>query len=305
MSEMTVEQAIEVIRYRIATASEIAGSGGMEDLHMAIQALEENEAMKASNQNLFDIIGKLKDENEKLRIDHRHIYDQFMETEKDAQAEIARLNGIIEQLSNTVDAYINLLNNQMSAVEVLEFLMNDTLSVDNYWFHNYTPQEIVDKIQEHEKKSHISEANENIEKEKVTFKIITIEGSKEKPYYGILYQKLDEDDYTLGYGSYNLDFVREWYDECLQLVEEHTEPQKEEKVCESCDEYWYNCKSCEKKNIIDADKIIEWVWECDSDCETCDNPAFTTEQDAIDWCESMASCGYVSEYRKVCRRKEN
>lgn len=38
---MTDDEAIERIKYRMHTAGQVAGKGGMEDLEMAIKALEE------------------------------------------------------------------------------------------------------------------------------------------------------------------------------------------------------------------------------------------------------------------------
>lgn len=38
---MTDDEAIERIKYRMYTAGQVAGKGGMEDLEMAIKALEE------------------------------------------------------------------------------------------------------------------------------------------------------------------------------------------------------------------------------------------------------------------------
>ena len=40
-----------------------------------------------------------------------------------------------------------------------------------------------------------------------------------KPYYEIKYKKVDEYYYHVGYSSYNLDNVLEWYSECFELVD--------------------------------------------------------------------------------------
>ncbi len=44
---MTENEAIERIKYRMHTAGQVAGEGGMEDLEMAVQALEEVQQYRA------------------------------------------------------------------------------------------------------------------------------------------------------------------------------------------------------------------------------------------------------------------
>lgn len=44
---MTENEAIERIKYRMLTAEHVAGEGGMEDLEMAIKALEEIQQYRA------------------------------------------------------------------------------------------------------------------------------------------------------------------------------------------------------------------------------------------------------------------
>ena len=44
-----------------------------------------------------------------------------------------------------------------------------------------------------------------------------------KPYYEIKYKKVGENYYHIGYGSYCIDFVFEWEDECFEIVEENKE----------------------------------------------------------------------------------
>ena len=47
---MSEQEVINKIKYRIATASEIVGKGGFEDLEMAIQALEKQVAKKRAEE---------------------------------------------------------------------------------------------------------------------------------------------------------------------------------------------------------------------------------------------------------------
>lgn len=46
--------------------------------------------------------------------------------------------------------------------------------------------------------------------------IVTMIGKK--PYYEIKYKEIGEDYYHVGYGSYKLDNVLAWRDECFELV---------------------------------------------------------------------------------------
>lgn len=55
------------------------------------------------------------------------------------------------------------------------------------------------------------------EKEKVSSAEIISRSIDGKPYYEIKFQKAGEDDYTVGYGSYKLDYVIEWLNECFEF----------------------------------------------------------------------------------------
>ena len=58
------------------------------------------------------------------------------------------------------------------------------------------------------------------EKTKVTKAYIIIQGTAEKPYYGILYHEVGKNCNNIGFGSYYLDNVRKWKEEYLELVED-------------------------------------------------------------------------------------
>lgn len=55
------------------------------------------------------------------------------------------------------------------------------------------------------------------EKKKVSSAEIISRKIDGKPYYEIKFQKAGEDDYTVGYGSYKLDYVIEWLNECFEF----------------------------------------------------------------------------------------
>ncbi|MBT9667757.1 DUF2321 domain-containing protein [Roseburia hominis] len=54
---MTENEAIERIKYRMHTVEQVAGKGGMEDLEMAIKALEEVQQYRALETRLAEMFG--------------------------------------------------------------------------------------------------------------------------------------------------------------------------------------------------------------------------------------------------------
>ena len=55
-------------------------------------------------------------------------------------------------------------------------------------------------------------------KSKVDKAIIIASGTKEEPYFEILYHLLDEDEDHIGFGSYCLTNVFNWRDQYLEVV---------------------------------------------------------------------------------------
>lgn len=63
------------------------------------------------------------------------------------------------------------------------------------------------------------EENMNKEKIKVTSaEIIVTCKPEENPYYEIKYLEVGKDEYTIGYGSYDLGLVNHWYNDCFEIV---------------------------------------------------------------------------------------
>ena len=62
-----------------------------------------------------------------------------------------------------------------------------------------------------------TEPNTDI-KSKVDKAIIVVSGTKEKPYFEILYHLLGEDDDHIGFGSYCLTNVFNWREQYLEVV---------------------------------------------------------------------------------------
>ena len=64
----------------------------------------------------------------------------------------------------------------------------------------------------------------------VTSADIIVNGTVDKPYYEIKYREIGCGEYHIGYGSYDLNNVFEWLNECFELVspdEQQTEHDKE------------------------------------------------------------------------------
>ena len=47
---------------------------------------------------------------------------------------------------------------------------------------------------------------------------IVVHGTADKPYYEIKYRKVTEEEYHIGYSSYNLDYVFKWLHKYFEIV---------------------------------------------------------------------------------------
>lgn len=56
------------------------------------------------------------------------------------------------------------------------------------------------------------------EKIKVTKLKIIVTGTKEKPYFELMYKELGKEYYNVGYSSYDLNNVFDWKEKCFELV---------------------------------------------------------------------------------------
>ena len=63
-----------------------------------------------------------------------------------------------------------------------------------------------------------------VKKNKVTSAEIIVTGDPKSPYYEIKYLIVGNDDYTIGYGSYDLKVVTDWYNTCFEFVADELEP---------------------------------------------------------------------------------
>ena len=60
----------------------------------------------------------------------------------------------------------------------------------------------------------------NKEKIKVTSAEIIVTGDPKNPYYEIKYLGVGDNEYTIGYGSYDLKTVTRWCNNCFEIVSE-------------------------------------------------------------------------------------
>ena len=63
-----------------------------------------------------------------------------------------------------------------------------------------------------------TEMNKNKTKIKVASAEIVVHGTIEKPYYEIKYLVIGEDEYRIGYSSYDINNVFGWLEECFEIV---------------------------------------------------------------------------------------
>lgn len=56
------------------------------------------------------------------------------------------------------------------------------------------------------------------EKIKVTKLKIIVTGTKEKPYFELMYKEVGKEYYNIGYSSYDLNNVFDWKEKCFELV---------------------------------------------------------------------------------------
>ena len=58
------------------------------------------------------------------------------------------------------------------------------------------------------------------EKIKVTKLRIIVSGTKDKPYFELMYKEVGKEDFNIGYSSYDLNNVFDWKEQCFELVAE-------------------------------------------------------------------------------------
>ena len=122
-----------------------------------------------------------------------------------------------------------------------------------------------------------SEHDNYKKKHKVKSAEIVVRKIDEKPYYEIKYFDLSDKEYHIGYGSYKLEYVFEWLEQCFEIAEKDANADKIRsmtdealakflsdfsacKICEHYNKEFYRCDSipvCVKKY---AEAIIgDWL----------------------------------------------
>lgn len=104
---------------------------------------------------------------------------------------------------------LNGVRNNMNVLEEILEEIRDNAKLGNMRWESIRIEKVEEII-----RSYMSE------KEKVSSAEIISWNIDGKPYYGIKFKKVGEDDYTVGYGSYKLDYVINWLNECFEFYSE-------------------------------------------------------------------------------------
>ena len=77
---------------------------------------------------------------------------------------------------------------------------------------------------------------------------IVVNGNVDKPYYSIEYYNISDKRWHIGYGSYNLKFVKEWLNDDFETVEADVAPVHHGHWITqegwTPDDYYYTCSIC-------------------------------------------------------------
>lgn len=117
-------------------------------------------------------------------------------------------------------------------------------------------------------------------KTKVTKADVVVRGTKERPYYVIVYHELGKEYDNEGFGSYSLENVLGWRNEYLELIEEGKEVAKEGTKtleCKACGtrfsptlERHYVARDCTETGMAAAiGRTKEALWFDAFDCPVC------------------------------------
>lgn len=123
-----------------------------------------------------------------------------------------------------------------------------------------------------------SEDDNYKKKHKVKSAEIVVWKIGEKPYYGIKYFDLSDNEYHIGYGSYKLEYVFEWLEQCFEIVEKNTNADKirnmtDEELakflvdfneCEVCNQFDKNSGKCNELSKFICTKgykeLVAYEW---------------------------------------------
>ena len=98
---------------------------------------------------------------------------------------------------------------------------------------------------------------------------IVVSGSADKPYYSIEYYNILDERWHIGYGSYNLKFVKEWLNDDFEIVEADVAP-----ICHGhwieeydCGYITPHCSECGETALTKEETSYDYVYS--SYCPHC------------------------------------
>lgn len=81
---------------------------------------------------------------------------------------------------------------------------------------------------------------------------IVVHGTPEKPYYEISYYDTGDNQWHIGYSSYDLQTVKEYLENCFEIIEADVEPVKHAAFVRD-EEHWYICGNCHHATCSEFD----------------------------------------------------
>lgn len=141
------------------------------------------------------------------------------------------------ELTKELCKYQRLINNDKTCnstmIQTLEHIAEEIADVEICTCqlkHLFDIKNKVDEIKE-QKLLRTEQRLKEEPKIKVTSAEIIVENNGDarqgKPYYNIKYKELGQEEYTIGYSSYKLQYVLEWLDTYFEIVEEQDTDNKE------------------------------------------------------------------------------
>lgn len=89
---------------------------------------------------------------------------------------------------------------------------------------------------------------------------IVVHGTPEKPYYEISYYDTTDNKWHIGYSSYDLQTVKEYLENCFEIIETDVEPVKHGRWLINSDGYYPYCSEC--KCEPDGRKMSKYCPHC-------------------------------------------
>ena len=122
-----------------------------------------------------------------------------------------------------------------------------------------------------------ADGTQKVEKIKTPLAQIIVEQYHGKEYYDILWLDTKSWDFHIGYGSYNLEFVRKWLAEEFEIVEAAADVVERKRgewvikngriVCDQCEEILAVCPNRDQLNdiLLELKEIEKFCYNCGAD----------------------------------------